>query len=69
MVLKVFPDKISLGKAAAEQASATMQAAIRARGRARIIAASAASQIEFLAALTEASADWSTRKFCDWITT
>ena len=54
MVLKVFPDKISLGKAAAEQASATMQAAVRARGRARIIAASAASQIEFLAALTEA---------------
>ena len=54
MVLKVFPDKISLGKAAAEQAAAAMRSAIRARGRARIVAASAASQIEFLAALTEA---------------
>jgi glucosamine-6-phosphate deaminase len=54
MVLKVFPDKVSLGKAAAEQAAAAMRGAIRKRGRARIIAASAASQIEFLAALTEA---------------
>ena len=54
MVLKVFPDKISLGKAAAEQAAAAMRSAIRACGRARIVAASAASQIEFLAALTEA---------------
>ena len=54
MVLKVFPDKTSLGKAAAEQAAAAMRAAIPKQGRARIIAASAASQIEFLAALTEA---------------
>lgn len=54
MILKVFPDKISLGKNAAEQAATTMRSAIRDRGSARIIAASAASQIEFLAALTEA---------------
>jgi len=54
MVLKVFPDKASLGKAAAEQAARAIRAAIPKQGRARIIAASAASQIEFLAALTKA---------------
>lgn len=54
MILKVLPDKSSLGKAAADQALTAMKAAIRERGRARIIAASAASQFEFLAALTEA---------------
>jgi glucosamine-6-phosphate deaminase len=54
MILKVFPDKISLGKAAADEAASAMRSAIRERGRARIIAASAASQFEFLAALTEA---------------
>jgi glucosamine-6-phosphate deaminase len=54
MILKVFPDKSSLGKAAADHALAAMKSAIRERARARIIAASAASQFEFLAALTEA---------------
>jgi glucosamine-6-phosphate deaminase len=54
MILKVFPDKTSLGKAAADQALAAMKSAIRERGRARIVAASAASQFEFLAALTTA---------------
>jgi len=52
MVLKVFPDKLSLGNAAAEQAAAAMRMAIRERGCARVIAASAASQFEFLDALT-----------------
>ncbi|HTS13322.1 MAG TPA: 6-phosphogluconolactonase [Candidatus Limnocylindrales bacterium] len=52
MVLKVFPDKLSLGNAAAEQAAAAMRMAIRERGRARVVAASAASQFEFLDALT-----------------
>jgi glucosamine-6-phosphate deaminase len=54
MILKVLPDKDALGKAAADQALAAMRSAIRERGRARIVAASAASQFEFLAALTEA---------------
>lgn len=54
MILKVFPDKSSLGKAAADQAAASINSAIRERGRARIVAASAASQFEFLAALTDA---------------
>jgi glucosamine-6-phosphate deaminase len=54
MILRLFPDKISLAKAAADQAASAMRSAILERGRARVIAASAASQIEFLAALTEA---------------
>ena len=54
MVLKVFNDKISLGKAAAEQASSAIRHAIRDHGRARVIAATAASQLEFLNALTKA---------------
>ena len=59
MLLKVFKDKASLGKAAAEQAAATIRRAIRTSGQARIIAATAASQSEFLKALTTMSdIDW-----------
>jgi len=59
MLLRVFKDKVSLGNAAAEQAAIAIRAAIADRGRARIIAATAASQLEFLAALTKASEiDW-----------
>ncbi len=59
MVLKVFSDKISLGKAAAEQASTAIRGAIRDHGQARVIAATAASQLEFLSALTQApDIDW-----------
>jgi glucosamine-6-phosphate deaminase len=59
MVLKVFNDKVSLGKAAAEQAATAIRRAIRDHGRARVIAATAASQLEFLKALTKApEIDW-----------
>jgi len=59
MVLKVFNDKVSLGKAAAEQAATAIRRAIRDHGRARVIAATAASQLEFLNALTKApDIDW-----------
>jgi glucosamine-6-phosphate deaminase len=59
MILKVFNDKSSLGKAAAEQAASAIRRAIRDRGQARIIAATAASQLEFLDALTrEPDIDW-----------
>jgi glucosamine-6-phosphate deaminase len=59
MVLKVFNDKISLGKAAAEQAATAIRHAIRDHGRARVIAATAASQLEFLNELTKApDIDW-----------
>lgn len=52
MRLRVFEGRESLAKAAAEQASLAIQDAIRDKGTARIIAASAASQFEFLEALT-----------------
>lgn len=51
MRLKVFDDKVSLGKAAAIQAAAAIRSAIAERGQARVVAASAASQFEFLEAL------------------
>ena len=59
MLLKVFNDKVSLGQAAAKQAATAIQGAIAERGRARIIAATAASQLQFLDALTKsAGIDW-----------
>ena len=60
MLIRVFNDKVSLGRAAAEQAANAILRAIEARGRARIIAATAASQLEFLNALTKTPGiDWS----------
>jgi glucosamine-6-phosphate deaminase len=59
MLLKVFSDKAVLGRAAAEQAATAIRRAISGRGEARIIAATAASQLEFLDALTKAPGiDW-----------
>ncbi len=55
MLLKVFSDKTALSEAAAAHATIAIRSAIAERGQARIIAATAASQIEFLAALTRAS--------------
>ena len=60
MRIKVFDDKTSLGKSAAEQAGAAIRRAIAESGRTRIIAATAASQLEFLDALTSSQGiDWS----------
>src|SRR5258708_27890308 len=59
MVLKVFTDRVSLGKAAADQAATALRRAIREHGQARVIAATAASQFEFLDAVTQApNIDW-----------
>lgn len=55
MLVRVFPDKVSLSCAAAEQAASAIRRAIAERGRARIIAATGASQFDFLDALTKAS--------------
>jgi glucosamine-6-phosphate deaminase len=44
----VFPDKLSLAKTAASDAAARISAAIDTRRRARIVAATGASQVEFL---------------------
>jgi len=60
MEIKVFNDKTSLGQAAATQAAAAIRQATHERGTARIIAATGASQFEFLGALTkEPGVDWS----------
>jgi glucosamine-6-phosphate deaminase len=60
MELKIFNDKISLGRAAAQAAAAAIRRAVAERGHARIIAATGASQFEFLEALTAApDLDWS----------
>ncbi len=59
MLIKVFENKSSLGAAAAEQAASAIRRAIREKGEARVIAATAASQLEFLNALTAApNIDW-----------
>lgn len=59
MNLRVFPDKYALAKAAAVEAATAIRRAIRERGRARIIAATGASQFEFLDQLTKIPGmDW-----------
>jgi len=59
MNFKIFHDRRSMGKAAAGQAAAAIRAAILDRGSARIVAATAASQKEFLEELTIApDIDW-----------
>jgi glucosamine-6-phosphate deaminase len=59
MDCKIFDDRNALGQAAANQAAAAIRNAIRERGKARIVAATAASQKEFLEALTSAPGiDW-----------
>jgi glucosamine-6-phosphate deaminase len=59
VVVRVFEDKRSLGRVAADQASSALRRAIRDRGRARIIVATGTSQLDFLEALTNAeNIDW-----------
>ena len=59
MNVKVFKDKASLAGAAAAQAATTIRKATDDKGAARIIAATGASQFEFLDALTAMSdVDW-----------
>jgi glucosamine-6-phosphate deaminase len=59
MIIKVFDDKISLAKSAAIQAAAAIRATIGQRGAVRIIAATGASQLDFLAGLTStAGIEW-----------
>src|SRR5437762_708662 len=59
MIIKVFKDKLSLANAAAERAARHIRDAISTNGSARIIAATGASQFEFLDALTKApDIDW-----------
>lgn len=60
MQLKIFDDKNSLAKAAAEHAAQSLRAALTEKKNVRIIAATGASQFEFLDSLTQAQGiDWS----------
>jgi len=59
VIVRVFEDKRSLSEAAAEIAALTIRRAIRDSGRARIVVATGASQLDFLDALTKAEGiDW-----------
>src|SRR5437868_1462061 len=59
MMLRVFSDKGFLANAAATQAAKAIRRAIDDTGHARVVAATAASQVEFLDALTKAQdIDW-----------
>ena len=52
MKIKLLEDKLSLGRAAAQQAAEAIRRAIHKSGKARIIAATGASQFELLDSLT-----------------
>jgi glucosamine-6-phosphate deaminase len=59
MMIKVFDSKAEMARDAANRAADTIREAISERGEARIIAATGASQFEFLDALTKISdIDW-----------
>ena len=59
MILKVFPSKIQLAEAAAARAADLIKRAIAERGSARIVAATGASQFEFLESLLgRGDLDW-----------
>jgi glucosamine-6-phosphate deaminase len=59
MVIKMFSEKLALASAAADRAAMVIRQSIEQRGEARIIAATGASQFEFLEALTKlAGINW-----------
>jgi glucosamine-6-phosphate deaminase len=59
VIVKVFEDKLSLSRAAAEQAASALIRAIHDHNGARIIVATGASQLDFLEALTKReNIDW-----------
>ncbi|MEO8480697.1 MAG: glucosamine-6-phosphate deaminase [Acidobacteriota bacterium] len=53
MLIRVFPDKAALSRAASADAAALLRAAISERGEARVVAATGTSQIAFLEHLCE----------------
>jgi glucosamine-6-phosphate deaminase len=59
LIVHVFEEKQALGEAAAKQAAEAIARALQNRGAARIVAATGASQFEFLEALTGSrDVDW-----------
>jgi glucosamine-6-phosphate deaminase len=64
MKTQVLPTKTEMAAAAADRAAAALRGAIEARGRAHVIAATGASQFEFLDALTRRPGiDWARTVF------
>lgn len=60
MRIRILENKRLLGHAAAEHAAESLRAALREKSSARVVAATGASQFEFLDALTDAAGiDWS----------
>jgi len=60
MRISVFPDRLTLARAAAREAASVIRATVAAHGQARIVAATGTSQMAFLDRLThEAGVDWS----------
>ncbi len=59
MQTRIFPDKVSLGEAAAAEAASVLRDTIARQGRACVVAATGASQFEFLEELVRApDVDW-----------
>ena len=59
MQIRILADKSSMGQAAADHAANSIRRAIQEQGSARVVAATGASQFEFLDALTSApQIDW-----------
>jgi glucosamine-6-phosphate deaminase len=64
MKIEVLPTKTEMAAAAADRAAAAIRAAVEARGRAHVIAATGASQFEFLDALVRRpGVDWARTVF------
>src|SRR5687767_11555424 len=60
MQIKTYVDRLTMSRAAARQAADVLRSTLAARARARIVAATGASQFDFLEALTGADGiDWS----------
>src|SRR4029078_5443898 len=64
MEIKLFPSKAEMAAAAARQAADALRRALHARGKANVIAATGASQFEFLDGLVKGPGiDWSPTVF------
>jgi glucosamine-6-phosphate deaminase len=57
--IRTYIDRLTMSRAAARHACAAIEAAIDARGIARIVVATGASQLDFLDAVTASPVDWS----------
>ena len=59
MILNVYPDKLTMGAAAANQAVDLLQQALTERRKACLVLATGASQFEMLSSLVKSNLDWS----------